>query len=76
MTEIDMRGIVRRLTLKHTEIRLLSTQINGDTCCITFEFIDVNLVNVGNWISKAGGVPQQQGILGTGDRMVCYAVFK
>ena len=76
MSDLDARGIIRRLTLKHKEINILSTQVNGDTCCITFEFIPVNLVNVGNWIIKAGGLPQQQGIMGTGDRQVCYAVFK
>ena len=76
MTEQDARGVIRRLTLKHKEVNILSTQINGDVCCITFEFIPVNLVNVGNWISKAGGLPQAQGVMGTGDRMVCYAVFK
>jgi len=76
MTELDTRGVIRRLTLKHPEIVILSTQINGDVCFITFEYLPVNLVNVGNWIAKAGGLPQQQGVMGTGDRTICYAVFK
>lgn len=76
MTVNDADGVIRRLTLKHREVNILSTQVNGDVCCITFEYLPVNLVTVGNWIERAGGVPQQQGILGSGDRQVCYAVFK
>lgn len=76
MTTQDADGVIRRLTLKHREVNILSTQVNGDVCCITFEYLPVNLANVGNWIAKAGGLPQQQGVMGTGDRMVCYAVFK